>query len=60
MYVALSPLFLLVLIGKGAEYAIGFIADQGNNFVRWVSYKLDWESEAIRQKDNNPDKFKKY
>ena len=54
----LSPLWLVAVIGEGANMAIRLAADQCSSFVRWIAYKLDWESEAIRQREINPNKFK--
>lgn len=58
--VLFSPVLIIALIGKGAEYVLDFASEQAGSFVYWVSDVLDWDSEAIRQRANNPEKFKKY
>lgn len=54
----LSPLWLLAVAGEGSKLIIGFFVEYGNKFVRWIAHQLDWDSEAMFQKEMNPDKFK--
>lgn len=56
--VLFSPVLVIALIGKGAEYVLDLASEQAGSFVYWVADVLDWDSEAISQRYNNPDKFK--
>lgn len=58
--VLFSPVLVIALIGKGAEYVLDFASEQTGSFMYWVADVLDWDSEALNQRTNNPEKFKKY